>query len=95
MLVPMMTTVRPKEHAYMFAYMYIRLSGQGSHLELIVSCLLIGQFEFDFVCITIGANKRQSRTHRQPTDMGCRKTHWHKESGTRGTKSTEGYQHIE
>ena len=27
--------------------------------------------------------------------LGCRETHWHRELGTRGTKGTEGYQHIE
>ena len=27
--------------------------------------------------------------------LGCRETYWHRESGTRGTKGTEGYQHIE
>ena len=25
--------------------------------------------------------------------LGCRKTYWHRESGTRGVKGTEGYQH--
>ena len=25
--------------------------------------------------------------------LGCRETYWHRESGTRGTKGTEGYQH--
>ena len=27
--------------------------------------------------------------------LGCRETHWHREVGSRGTKGTERYQHIE
>ena len=42
-----------------------------SHLELIVSCLLIGQFEFDFICITIGTNKRQLKTHSNQMTQGA------------------------
>ena len=42
-----------------------------SHLELIVSCLLIGQFEFDFICITIRTNKRQLKTHNNQMTQGA------------------------
>ena len=42
-----------------------------SHLELIVSCLLIGQFEFDFICITIGTNKRQLKAHSNQMTQGA------------------------
>ena len=47
------------------------LANTVSHLELIVSCLLIGQFEFDFICITIGTNKRQLKTHSNQMTQGA------------------------
>ena len=36
-----------------------------------MSCLLIGQFEFDFICITIGTNKRQLKAHSNQMTQGA------------------------